>query len=327
MYIEELKGGEKLGSREEEKLYDAEVVGGSIVVADVKRVLVGAGARALFYLTLLYNVVRNKIQAEFRWWDWVDECVLLGAIPFPADVERLKDLGVCGVITLIEPYETLVSTSLYQAHGINHLVLPTRDYLFASSLSDICQAVDFIHENASCGRTTYVHCKAGRGRSTTIVLCYLLQHKQMMPDAAYSYVKSIRPRVLLASSQWQAVQEFYHHKVKMAYYPSDMANLILTTPKFLAERDLKAFDDSSVVLITEADLDGYDPSHEFSAVGSKIWTDLSLVCRIQVTGHAALAKLSCFWLRCHTQQKVSSESSCRITADQLRVLSVDIHVF
>lgn len=29
-------------------------------------------------------------------------------------------------------------------------------------------------ENASCGRTTYVHCKAGRGRSTTIVLCYLV---------------------------------------------------------------------------------------------------------------------------------------------------------
>ncbi|KAF5935576.1 hypothetical protein HYC85_026705 [Camellia sinensis] len=184
-----------------------------------------------------------------------------------------------------------------------------------------------LSKNASCGRATYVHCKAGRGRSTTIVLCYLLQHKQMMPDAAYSYVKSIWPRVLLASSQWQAVQEFYHHKVKMAYYPSDMANLILTTPKFLAARDLKPFDDSSVVLITKTDLDGYDPSHEFSAVGSKIWTDLSLVCRIQVTGQAALAKLSCLWLCCHTQQKVSSESSCRITADQLRVLSVDIHVF
>ncbi|GMP35907.1 hypothetical protein CsSME_00008187 [Camellia sinensis var. sinensis] len=65
-------------------------------------------------------------------------CVLLGAITFPADVERLKDLGVCGVITLTEPYETLFPTSLYQAYGINHLVLPTRDYLFAPSLSDIC---------------------------------------------------------------------------------------------------------------------------------------------------------------------------------------------
>lgn len=32
-----------------------------------------------------------------------------------------------------------------QAHDIEHLVLPTRDYLFAPSLSDISQAVDFIH--------------------------------------------------------------------------------------------------------------------------------------------------------------------------------------
>jgi len=35
--------------------------------------LIGAGARALFYPTLLYNVVRNKMQAEFRWWDKVAE--------------------------------------------------------------------------------------------------------------------------------------------------------------------------------------------------------------------------------------------------------------
>lgn len=29
-------------------------------------------------------------------------------------------------------------------------------------------------EKASVGKTTYVHCKAGRGRSTTVVLCYLV---------------------------------------------------------------------------------------------------------------------------------------------------------
>jgi hypothetical protein len=27
---------------------------------------------------------------------------------------------------------------------------------------------------ASCGKLIYVHCKAGRGRSTTVVLCYLV---------------------------------------------------------------------------------------------------------------------------------------------------------
>jgi hypothetical protein len=40
--------------------------------------------------------------------------ILLGAVPFPSDVPRLKQLGVQGVVTLNEPYETLVPTSLYQ---------------------------------------------------------------------------------------------------------------------------------------------------------------------------------------------------------------------
>lgn len=32
-----------------------------------------------------------------------------------------------------------------QAHGIDHLVIPTRDYLFAPSFVDIRRAVNFIH--------------------------------------------------------------------------------------------------------------------------------------------------------------------------------------
>lgn len=47
-----------------------------IVKVDAKRAIVGAGARILFYPTLLYNVFRNKIQAEFRWWDEVDQVLV-----------------------------------------------------------------------------------------------------------------------------------------------------------------------------------------------------------------------------------------------------------
>ncbi|KAG0461792.1 hypothetical protein HPP92_020268 [Vanilla planifolia] len=102
-------------------------------VFEPKRVIVGVGARFLFYPTLFYNVMRNKIQSDFRWWDEVDQFLLLGAVPFPGDVPHLKQIGVGGVITMNEPYETLVPTSLYHAYGIEHLVLPTRDYLFAPS--------------------------------------------------------------------------------------------------------------------------------------------------------------------------------------------------
>ncbi|KAM7275535.1 hypothetical protein ACFE04_017401 [Oxalis oulophora] len=201
-----------------------------------KRALVGAGARILFYPTLLYNVFRNKLQSEFRWWDQIDQFVLLGAVPFPKDVPRLKELGVGGVITLNEPYETLVPSSLYHDFGIEHLVIPTRDYAFAPSFIDISRAVEFIHKNASCGRTTYVHCKAGRGRSTTIVLCYLVKYKHMTPTAALEYVRSRRPRVLLAPIQWRAVREYSMLRQT-------------TTTVCSPSRD--------AVLITKADLEGY----------------------------------------------------------------------
>lgn len=45
--------------------------------------------------------------------------MLLGAVPFQSDVIRLKELGVSGVVTLNEPYETLVPTSLYEVCSLN----------------------------------------------------------------------------------------------------------------------------------------------------------------------------------------------------------------
>ncbi|KAK4488550.1 hypothetical protein RD792_004314 [Penstemon davidsonii] len=306
MYIEELKEGDS-DSVENQPCSDV-CEDTALVVWDTKRVLVGAGARALFYPTLLYNVLRNKIQTEFRWWDRVDEFVLLGAVPFPTDVPRLKALGVGGVVTLNESYETLVTTSLYHDHEIEHLVIPTRDYLFAPSLGDICQAVEFIHGNALCGKTTYVHCKAGRGRSTTIVLCYLVKHRQMTPEAAFKYVRSIRPRVLLASSQWKAVQDYYHELKKKPEADIFMDNLPSKT------LDFEDFDDNSLVLITESDLNGYEETQ-----------DVNIACRVQFVSQAAISRLSCLWIR---SQKVSTKKlQSSVRNDRMESMTVDIHVY
>ncbi|KAI4315220.1 hypothetical protein L6164_028054 [Bauhinia variegata] len=334
MRIEEFKGEEVEGGEKGKSYIENDDSGGAgFLGSDAKRILVGAGARALFYPTLIYNVVRNKIQTEFRWWDKVDEFILLGAVPFPIDVPRLKELGVCGVITLNEAYETLVPTTLYQAHGIKHLVIPTRDYCFAPSMRDICHAVDFIHENALSGQTTYVHCKAGRGRSTTIVICYLVHYKLMTPDAAYNYVKLIRPRVLLASLQWQAVQDYYHLMVRRTVTRAPMANIVVKASEATAaSQGLVTFDDSSVVVVTESDLEGYDPRIHSGTVANKIWTDLSIVYRVRVSGEAALSRISCLWLPYRTHQKISGEelsreSGCSLRTSHLDSISVDIQVY
>lgn len=88
MYINEVEGGAlRIEEKEEEdgklSLSDKLADDGdttTIVLLDAKRVFVGAGARVLFYPTLLYNVLRNKIQEEFRWWDWIDEVFFLSDV-------------------------------------------------------------------------------------------------------------------------------------------------------------------------------------------------------------------------------------------------------
>ncbi|VVA89570.1 unnamed protein product [Arabis nemorensis] len=308
MHIEEFKEGEEISQRG--------IVSCTSDIGDwnAKRVLVGAGGRALFYPTLLYNLLRNMIQSEFRWWDLVDQYILLGAVPFPIHVPRLKELGVHGVITLNEPFETLVPTSLYHAYGIKHLELPTRDYLFAPSITDITQAVDFIHQNASSGKTTYVHCKAGRGRSTTVVLCYLVKYRDMTPECAYEYIRSTRPRVSLASAQWKAVKKFYNANMGRKAKQSKM----IVKRTCMAEKEA-VFDDGSMVVVTESDLAGYDEPQNTGGDASCVdaLPELSLACKVQFVSQNALAKISCLWLKPSRRQ---------VLVDQLQSLGVNIKV-
>ncbi|CAN6832544.1 hypothetical protein Bca4012_029382 [Brassica carinata] len=293
MYIEDV-------TEKEERSAD----GDKAIVVTTKMALVGVGARALFYPTLVYNVVRNKVEAEFHWWDRVAQFILLGAVPFPSDVPRLKELGVCGVITLNEPYETLVPSSLYKSYCIDHLVIATRDYCFAPSMEAICQAVDFIHRNASLGKTTYVHCKAGRGRSTTVVICYLVQHKHMTPEEAYSYVKSIRPRVKLATSQWKAVLEYYHVRVlnTQSSLTDATSALIPRNVKQVCSGNVVVFEDGSMVVVTHSDVEGYDDDSKRSmnVAGNELW--------VKVVGQAALARISCLWLGLREDHKLSRKN-------------------
>ncbi|EOA36145.1 hypothetical protein CARUB_v10009759mg [Capsella rubella] len=320
MYIEELKeGGDESIISQNDSIGIVSCTSSDLGVWNAKRALVGAGGRALFYPTLIYNVLRNMVQSEFRWWDLVDEYVLLGAVPFPTHVPLLKELGVYGVVTLNEPFETLVPSSLYHAHGIKHLVIPTRDYLFAPSIADICRAVDFIHETASSGKTTYVHCKAGRGRSTTIVLCYLVKYREMTPERAYEYIRSIRPRVLLGTAQWKAVKEFYGSRIGRNAKENNMI-VKQTSLAIAAEKQLfSAFDDGSVVVVTQSDLTGYDEPQIIGRDAScvDVLPELSLACKVQYASQAAFARISCLWLKSPRRQ---------VLVDQLQSLGVNIKV-
>lgn len=98
---------------------------------------------------------------------------------------------------------------------------------------------------------------------------------------------------------------------------------------FFTTADLFTFDDGSVVLVTNADLDGYDPNRESANVGRKIWGDLSVVYRARHVGQAALTRFSCLWVRYNTNKATSEElhQEGKSMSNQVDGLTVNIHVY
>jgi hypothetical protein len=91
MRICELGDGDGVLARQQEQQEEEEVIR-----LKAKRALVGAGARVLFYPTLLYNVLRNRFEADFRWWDRVDQVVLPCFNLFCADCVVILDVITIG---------------------------------------------------------------------------------------------------------------------------------------------------------------------------------------------------------------------------------------
>lgn len=118
----------------------------------------------------------------------------------------------------------------------------------------------------------------------------------------------------------QAVQEYY---IRVKNTDSDVCgdDNSLKVLDFPAENEVSAFDDGSVVLVSECDLDGYDESIESGLTRNEVLVDLNLACRgVQVARQAAISRLSYLWLRYHsTTQKLSTK--------KLGSIGVDIHVY
>ena len=163
-------------------------------------------ARSLFVPTLGWNMLLGRVLRVRRWWDRVDEHLVLGALPLARDVPRLHAEGVRGVINTCEEYAGPVSA--YERAGIQQLRLPTIDFTHPS-LQSVQQGIEFIERHAAAGESVYVHCKAGRARSATIAMCWLIAFKNLSPDDAQRILLQRRPHVNAKLTSRPVVQEFH----------------------------------------------------------------------------------------------------------------------
>ena len=95
----------------------------------------------------------------------------------PNDLPTKFNVG--GVVSVNQEFERVVTLSYdeWQAKDVELLKVDCADFNFAPSREDLIKAANFMDSKILDGKSVYVHCKAGRTRSATIVAAYLILHQ------------------------------------------------------------------------------------------------------------------------------------------------------
>ncbi|XP_026705145.1 phosphatidylglycerophosphatase and protein-tyrosine phosphatase 1 [Athene cunicularia] len=134
--------------------------------------------------------------------------------PRPADTEPRPTENVRAVVALNEEYETrflCCSAQEWEAMGVEQLRLSTVDLTGVPTLENLRKGVEFILKHRACGNSVYVHCKAGRSRSATLVAAYLIQVHHWSPQEAIEAIAKIRPHILIRHKQVQVLETFHRN--------------------------------------------------------------------------------------------------------------------
>ena len=134
-------------------------------------------------------------------------------------LQIIDEEKVGGVVSMNEDYELKAFSHLgpeWASLGVKFLQLPTTDLFEAPDQDKLRRGVSFIQELTSehPESSVYVHCKAGRTRSATLVGCYLIEEYGYTPEQAVEAMKEKRPHILLGPKQWQALRDYYYQNIK-----------------------------------------------------------------------------------------------------------------
>ncbi|CAG5131770.1 unnamed protein product [Candidula unifasciata] len=168
--------------------------------------------KILFLPSLGLNTLMTKIGGR-RWYDRIDETVLLGALPIKSVTRNLIEKeNVRAMISVTEDFELkhmVYSSEELKSLGVDRLQLRTTDYIGTPTQEQILQAMHFIRSHQRMNHCVYIHCKAGRTRSATVAACYVMQHNQWTPEKAVEFIKSKRPHIWLYEKQLASITSFY----------------------------------------------------------------------------------------------------------------------
>lgn len=153
-----------------------------------------------------------------NWWTKIEPYDLyLGGLPLQNEGHKhqILSLGVHSILSFVEDFEleegflnTPVKHEEWNQAGLYVEHIKAIDFSPLKK-EEIKSGVSFLAHSLFRGHSVYVHCKAGRGRSATIVVAFLIESEHLSIDAAIARLKEQRPEINLNAYQRQALIDYY----------------------------------------------------------------------------------------------------------------------
>lgn len=132
------------------------------------------------------------------------DCLYIGSVGAAMNKAVLKEEGITHVLTVADKLSPMFPTEF------TYLSIPLLDSAEANLLEILPRALEFIETAREAGGKTLVHCFAGKSRSSSVCIAYLMQRERLNLLEALRFVRTRREVVmpntgfLTQLKQWEA---------------------------------------------------------------------------------------------------------------------------
>lgn len=132
-----------------------------------------------------------------------------GYSPHNGQQELELNLGFfsqAGIGAIVSLSVTPLNEEVLARFGLRYLHLPVED-MTAPTIEDVEEFITFARDTRRTAAGTLVHCTAGRGRTGTMLACYLV-HEGCSPAEAVAEVRRCRPGSIETPAQEALIRRY-----------------------------------------------------------------------------------------------------------------------
>lgn len=158
----------------------------------------------LYSLLLLYF----RLDRRHRPYTEIEPGLYLGCRLLPGDKANAEQVCLEATLDLTAEWPEV---GFLRTSG-TYYCLPTLDAT-SPTVDQLTAGAHWIAEQRGAGKTVYIHCAFGHGRSATVLAAYLLYAgKVTTPEEAFDLLKGQRPGVTFSKIQWAALRQYAETK-------------------------------------------------------------------------------------------------------------------